>query len=221
MRIVIVGGGKLAYYLIKTLRPYKHQISVIETLKDVSERIATDFDEVNVYQGDGTTIRIMEESGCHNADFYIAVTGKDENNLIGCEIAKKRFNVRNTVARVNNPKNAEMFTRLGVDKVYSSTQILADIIEQDIDYEGMRSVFSIDKTSKNIIEFILSPKSEACNKNLAEFDFPGKSKLVLITRPNGTVEMPSGSLVMRADDTILLVCDENDYDAIWKTMVRR
>ncbi|NLW11282.1 MAG: TrkA family potassium uptake protein [Clostridiaceae bacterium] len=221
MRIVIVGGGKLAYYLIKTLRPYKHQISVIETLKDVSERIATDFDEVNVYQGDGTTIRIMEESGCHNADFYIAVTGKDENNLIGCEIAKKRFHVRNTVARVNNPKNAEMFTRLGVDKVYSSTQILADIIEQDIDYEGMRSVFSIDKTTKSIIEFVLSPKSAACDKTLAEYDFPGRSKLVLLTRPNGFVEMPAGDLVMKADDIILLICDEKDYDNIWKTMVRR
>lgn len=221
MRIVIVGGGKLAYYLIKTLRPYRHQISVIETLKDVSERIATDFDEVNVYQGDGTTIRILEESGCHNADFYIAVTGKDENNLIGCEIAKKRFHVRNTVARVNNPKNAEMFTRLGVDKVYSSTQILADIIEQDIDYDGMRSVLSIDNSSKNIIEFVLSPKSEACGKTLAEYKFPGKSKLVLSTRQGGQVELPDGEFVMRAEDTMLLVCDESDYGTIWKTMVRR
>ena len=221
MRIVIVGGGKLAYYLIKTLRPYRHQISVIESIKDVSERIATDFDEVNVYQGDGTTIRLLEECGCRNADFYIAVTGKDENNLIGCEIAKKRFNVRNTVARVNNPKNAEMFTRLGVDKVYSSTQILADIIEQDIDYDGMRSVLSIDKSTKNIIEFVLSPKSEACGKTLSDYNFPGKSKLVLATRQDGTVELPDGEFVMNAEDTMLLVCDETDYDTIWKTMVRR
>jgi trk system potassium uptake protein TrkA len=221
MRIVIVGGGKLAYYLIKTLRPYKHQISVIETLKDVSERIATDFDEVSVFHGDGTSIRIMEESGCRHADFYIAVTGKDENNLVGCEIAKKRFHVRNTVARVNNPKNAEMFSRLGVDKVYSSTQILADIIEQDIDYDGMRVVFSVEKTSKYIIEFVLSPRSDACKKTLADYDFPGSSKVVLLTRQNGQVEMPRGDIIMHADDTILLVCDEKDYDAIWKKMVKR
>jgi len=104
MRIVIVGGGKLAYYLIKTLRPYRHQISVIELQKEVSAKIATDFDEVDVYNGDGTSIRMMHEVDCENADFYIAVTGKDENNLVGCQIAKKRFNVRHTVARVNNPK---------------------------------------------------------------------------------------------------------------------
>lgn len=221
MRIVIVGGGKLAYYLIKTLRPYRHNISVIEKLKDVSEKIATDFDEVHVFHGDGTSIRIMEESGCNNADFYIAVTGKDENNLVGCEIAKKRFNVRTTVARVNNPKNAEMFTRLGVDKVYSSTQILADIIEQEIDYVGMRAVFSIERTSKSILEFTLSPKSNACDKSLIQYDFPGTSKLVMLTRSDGSVEMPRGDLVMHADDTILLVCDEKEYDLIWKTMVKR
>lgn len=221
MRIVIVGGGKLAYYLIKTLRPGRHDIIVIEQLKEVCARIATDFDEVTVYNGDGTSIRVLEEIGCHHADFFVAVTGKDENNLVACEIAKMRFAVRVTVARVNNPKNSEMFFRLGVDKVFSSTQILADIIEQEIDYAGMRIVFSIPKTSKAILEFQLSPKSNACNKTLQEYRFPGDSKVVMITRGNGSVEMPVGSLVMQADDTMLLVCDEDEYDTVWKTMVKR
>ena len=55
-----------------------------------------------------------------------------------------------------------MFNRLGVHRVYSGTQILADIIEQEIDYIGMRVVFSIEKTSKSIIEFKLSPALECC-----------------------------------------------------------
>lgn len=221
MRIIIVGGGKLAYYLIKTLKPNRHDIIVIEQEKDVCARIATDFDEVTVYNGDGTSIRVMEEVGCRNADFFVAVTGKDENNLIACEIAKMRFAVRVTVARVNNPKNADMFFRLGVDKVFSSTQILADIIEQEIDYAGMRIVFSIPKTSKAILEFQLSPRSNACNKTLLDYSFPGDSKVVMITRDNGSVEMPTGALVMKAEDTMLLVCDEAEYDTIWKSMVKR
>jgi trk system potassium uptake protein TrkA len=221
MRIVIVGGGKLAYYLIKTLRPYRHNITVVELLKDVSERIATDFDEVNVFNGDGTNIHLMEEVGCRNADFYIAVTGKDENNLVGCQIAKKRFNVKTTVARVNNPKNGEMFTRMGVDKVYSGTQILADIIEQEIDYEGMHVAFNIERTTKTIIEFKLSPRSAACGKTLQQFTFPGQSSVVLVTRVDGSVETPRGDLVMQPEDTFLMVSDEKEYDNIWKTMVKR
>lgn len=221
MRILIVGGGKLAYYLIKTLRPYRHNISLIEQQKDVSEKIATDFDEVSVFNGDGTNISLLEEVGCRNADFYIAVTGKDENNLVGCQIAKKRFNVKHTVARVNNPKNADMFGRMGVDKVYSGTQILADIIEQEIDYEGMRVAFNIQQTTKNIIEFKLSPRSSACGKTLRQFNFPGDSKVVLITHANGTVEAPSGETTMQAEDTFLMVCDEKEYDTVWKQLVRR
>jgi len=76
MRIVIVGGGKLAYYLIKTLRPYRHQISVIELQKEVSARIATDFDEVDVYNGDGTSIRMMNEVGCQDADFTLLLPAR-------------------------------------------------------------------------------------------------------------------------------------------------
>lgn len=220
MKIFIVGGGKLAYYLIKTLRPYRHDITIIEQMKEVCERIATDFDEVNVYNGDGTSIQMLEEVDCRKADFYIAVTGKDENNLVGCEIAKKRFQVKVTVARVNNPKNVEMFNLLGVDRVYSSTQILADIIEQEIDYIGLKVAFSIDKTSKSIVEFKLSQRSNAVGKTLLEYDFPGSSKVVMLTRAGGTVEMPRGDLVMQPGDMMLMVCDESEYDSIWKTMVR-
>ena len=220
MRIIIVGGGTLAYYLIQILRPYRHDIVVVEQQKEVCRKIATEFDEVKVYFGDGTNIKILEEINSYDADFYIAVTGKDENNLIGCEIAKKCFQVKITVAKVNNPKNTEMFYRLGIDKVYSSTQILADIIEQEIDYIGMRSVFSIEKTSKSIVEFKLSPRSSANGRTLQQHNFPGTSKVVLITREDGTVEIPRGDLFMHAGDTMLLICDEKEYDIIWKTMVR-
>lgn len=220
MRVYIIGGGKLAYYLIKTLRPYRHDITIVEQEKDVCERIATDFDEVRVYNGDGTNIRMLEEVECQKADFYIAVTGKDENNLVGCQIAKKRFHVRRTVARVNNPKNFEMFKLLGVDHVYSGTQILANIIEQEIDYIGMRVAYSIENTSKSIVEFKLSPRSDAPGRTLLQYNFPGKSKVVMITREDGKVEMPRGDLMMHGGDTILLVCDESEYDIVWKKMVR-
>ena len=221
MRIIIVGGGTLAYYLIKILRPYRHDISVIDQQKSVCEKIANEFDEVRVYFGDGTNIRVLEETNSYDADFYIAVTGKDENNLIGCEIAKKCFDIKMTVARVNNPKNTEMFFRLGVDKVYSSTQILADIIEQEIDYIGLRSVFSIEKTSKQIVEFQLSPRSSAVGRTLQQHSFPGSSKVVMITKKDGTVEMPRGDIFMHAGDTMLMVCDEKEIDTIWKTMVKQ
>jgi len=220
MKIIIIGGGKLAYYLIRTLRPYRHEISVIETDMEVGERLANEFDQVSVFHGDGASIRALEKAGCQGADFYVAVTGKDESNLVGCQVAKKRFGVRLTVARVNNPKNIDMFNRMGVDRVYSGTQILASIIEQEIDFNGMRVVLSIEKPSKAIVEFRLSARSPANGKTLQQFDFPGHSTVVLVTRQDGTVLMPRGDLIMRAGDLMLLSCDTGSYDAIWRQMVR-
>ncbi len=220
MKIIIIGGGKVAYYLVKTLQPSKHEITLIELRKDICEKIATDF-EVEVYNGDGTNIAILEQANCQDADFVIAVTGKDENNLIACEIAKKKFNVKQTVAKVNNPKNIEMFIRLGVDKPVSSTQILADIIEYEVEHVGMRIAYKVENTSKAIIEFILSDKSFACNKALQDYDFPGESRVVMITRVDGKIVMPHGNVDMKSGDKILMICDELMFDLIWKNMVKK
>lgn len=220
MRVIIIGGGNISYYLVKTLQPGKHDITIIEMKKDICEKIATDF-EVEVYNGDGTNIELLEQANCKDADFFVAVTGRDENNLIACEIAKKKFHVKQTVAKVNNPKNIEMFVRLGVDKPFSSTQILANVIEQEIEFVGMRVAFKIDETTKAIIEFSLSPKSTAVNKTLKEYAFPGDGKIVLITRNNNEIIMPQGDIFMKAEDKILMVCDEKHYDVIWRIMVKR
>lgn len=220
MRIIIVGGGKLAYYLIKMLNVYRHEIIVIDEIKEVCERIANDFENIQVFIGDGTNGQMLADAGSDDADFYVAATGNDENNLVGCEIAKKCFRVKVTIARVNNPKNTEMFYRMGVDRVYSGTQILADIIEQVIDYAGMRAIFSVEKTSKRIVEFKLSQRSAANGKMLQNYRFPGSSRVVVVIREDGTVEMPYGNLTLQTGDTILLICDESEYDLVWRSMVR-
>ena len=220
MRIVIIGGGKVAYYLIKTLQRNKHEITLIELRKDVCEKIATDF-EVDVFNGDGTNIKILEDANCQNADFLIAVTGKDENNLIACEIGKKRFNVKQTVAKVNNPKNIEMFIKLGVDKPVSSTQILADLIEQEVDFRGMSIALKIEDSTKAIIEFYLSDKSIAVGKALKDYKFPGDSKIAMIKRVDGSIIMPHGNTVMELGDKLLMSTDENLFEQIWKSMVKR
>lgn len=132
MNVVISGGGKLGFYLAKTLIPYKHKIKIIEKNKELCNK---DSDELNlpVICGDATTISVLEKANTKEADIFIAVTGKDEANLISCQLAKNFFGVKKTIARVNNPKNVEVFEALGVDMCVSSTQLIADMIEQVVD----------------------------------------------------------------------------------------
>ncbi len=219
MNILIIGGGRLAYYLIKTLNPMKHAIRLIELRKDYCERIATDFD-VDVYNGDGTNMDLLDQAGCGECDFVIAITGKDQVNLVACEIAKRRFGVRQTVAKVNNPKNIDMFVKLGVDRPVSSTQVLADLIEQEVDFTGMRMVLRLQGTTKCLVEFTLSPKSTAVGKRLREYTFPGQSRVVVVTRTDGTSELPGGDLMMKAGDVMIMSSDQSQLDALWKRMVQ-
>lgn len=222
MKIIIVGAGKLARYLTETLISFNkdHQITLIEKIEEVGAEIANKFESVRVLQGDGTDIKVLTDAGAENADYYIAVTGKDEDNLVGCYLAKTVFDVRNTVAHVNNPVNIELFELLKVDRVYSRAIILADIIEQDIAQEGMRLVFNIPYQKTKLLEVELSPTSAAVGKTLAEYEFPEKTRVALLIHNDGSIEVPRGNSIMREGDQLLLVSTSEDYDAIYNDLVR-
>lgn len=218
MKLIIIGGGKVAYYLIRELER-EHEIVIIEQSESAATRIANQLSVVVVH-GDGTSAAILE-SVCSGADMLIALTGKDENNLIACQMAKRHFGVPMTLARVNNPKNLEVMKKFGVDKSFSGTQILAEMIEQEIDYVGLRIVQTIKNSDRVLVEFHLSPHSRAVGKNLISYDFVADTRVVIITTKEGDVITPFGSTVMHADDLMMMVCSRDDLEAIWETMVKR
>lgn len=218
MKIIIVGGDKVSHFLIRALADRPHSVTVVENRLEACERLNAQF-EIPVFHGDGTHLEVLEQAGAKQADMLIALTGRDENNLIACELAKKSLGIRTTVSKVNNPRNTEIFKRKGVDKYFSSTQLLVDIIEQEVDYAGMHTAFSVPGNMMIIVEFYLSEHSDAVGQTLQSYRFPRGSKLVLLTRTNGSVEMPRGDLEMHAGDRILLICKEKDKESVWKRMV--
>lgn len=220
MKLIIVGGDKVAYYLCQLLlAEQRHEITVIENRDAPSQRLADEL-EVQVYLGDGTKIAVLEAAGCAEADMLIALTGLDEVNLITCQLAKHHFKVKTTVAKINNPKNDQIFHLFGVDKSFSSVGLLADIIDQEIEYTGMRLAFNVPGNTKAIVEFNLHEHANAVGKTLLEYEFPGDAKVVLITRPDGTVLTPTGEVVMEAGDNMLLVVDEKYFEQVWKVLVK-
>jgi len=131
MYIIVVGGGKVGYYLTKSLLEEGHEVLMIE--KD-PRKCASLIDEigVNVLQGDGCEAATVAEAGMNRADAVIAVTGDDEDNLVVCQVAKQKFKVPRTIARINNPKNERIFRQLGIDVTVSSTELILSQIKQVI-----------------------------------------------------------------------------------------
>lgn len=208
MNIVIAGGGKIGYYLTKTLIPYKHNVSVIEEKMEMCEKIANELN-IPVTCGDGTKIDDLTGSGIETADIFIALTGKDEDNLIACQLAKSNFGIRRTIARVNNPKNITVFERLGVDMAVSSTSIIADLIEQEVDYSGMKTLMKLKSGKIVLSEILITEESPVCNKSLKDIDIPRDCILVSVIRDEEVV-IPNGYTVLHPGDYIIAVSSQDD-----------
>ena len=124
MNVIVIGGGKVGFYLCKTLLEHGHQPLIIEKNKRTCEYASTQLD-IPTINADGSTIEALTAANASRSDAVIAVTGLDQDNLISCQLAKEIFHVPKTVARVNNPKNAAVMKKLGVDIPISSTDNIA------------------------------------------------------------------------------------------------
>jgi len=142
MYIIIIGGGKVGYYLAKALLNEGHEILVVEKDADRSEFICNELGSVCT-RGDGCEVATLAEVGTGRADMLIAVTGDDEDNLVACQVAKHKFNVPRTIARTSNPKNETIFKKLGIDVTVSSTNIILEYIEKEVPTHPLTHLLNI------------------------------------------------------------------------------
>lgn len=157
MRIVIVGGGKLGYHLATIMLDRKHDVRLIEKNKLRCMRLANELD-VEVICGDGTEIETLEDAGTQNADCFIAVTGQDQDNLVASQLAKRQFKAIKVIARANDPRNMDALRILGADIVVSSTEIITNLIEQEVDIAEMHLLATLNKGRAGICTMTLPPR---------------------------------------------------------------
>ncbi len=203
MYIVIVGGGKVGYYLSKTLLSYGHTLAIIELSKAICEKVADEL-SLPVLHGDATRIDVLEAANTDKAGIFIAVTGQDEENLIACQLAKKNFGVERTIARVNNPKNIKVFEALGVDTAVSSTSLIADLIEQEVDYSGMKTLTNIKKHNIVVSEIEILRSSPVHDKKLRDLSIPEGCIIISIIKRNEAL-VPNDNTLIREGDSVIAV----------------
>ena len=215
MTIIIVGGGKVGYYLAKTLAPDKHHVVLLESDSVQCDKIVGELNElgINLMLGDGTQVRALRDAGIEHADILIAVTGYDQNNLVACQLAKNYFGVPRTIARVNNPKNIEVFKRLGVDSVVSSTAYIADIIEQEVDWAGINRMLSQKVGMLRVKDIIVDEGSEAAGKTVSNLALPKGTVIISIIRDK-TAFIPDGQTSILAGDSVVAMTHQDNLPAL-------
>lgn len=202
MVVIIVGGGKVGYYLAKTLLERGNHPHIVDSSRAQCVHAANDLD-IPVTCGDGTKIDVLESAGIRQAGCLVSVTGRDEDNLISCQLAKKKFGVAKTIARVNNPKNVEVMKMLGVDIPISSTNSIASLIEREVDASAIRRLISLSGEA-SINELVVNRHFERSGVSLSELRLPEESVIVSITR-DGELIIPRGNTQIFSGDKIILI----------------
>lgn len=198
---IVVGGGRVGYFLAKALLENRIEVTVIESNKEIFELVSLQVD-CPVILGDGSSTAVLEMAGARRAGVFVAVTNHDHDNFIACQIAKQQFGVPKTIARVKNPKNEAVMQRLGVDITVSSTSIISTVIQSELPHQRIRQVLDLHGGQLELMEYGLESRSPVVGKRLREITFPADCNIVSIFRGAEAV-LPRGETLFEANDQVL------------------
>lgn len=216
MKAIIIGGGKVGFYLAKTLLEHNYRVLVIESDRERSRYCANHLD-AEVTFGNGTTVEALEACGADKADCVIAVMGADESNLVCCQIAKNVFGVKKTIAKVNNPKNTEALKELGVDIVISATDNIIQLMEHEVDLSAMKPLLAFDEDDVSLMEVTLPNDYALEGKQLKEVPLPDSCNIACIRRGSRTI-IPRGGTMLISGDVLLIVMKNSEEKELRKVL---
>jgi trk system potassium uptake protein TrkA len=206
MFVIIVGGGKTGSQLAIQLLDEGHEIRLIEDRPVVLERLRQEMPKNILVEGDGSAPEVLEAAEVRRANALAAVTGEDEANLVITTLARFEFNVPRTIARVNNPKNAWLFTEdMGVDVALNQSDILAKLIAEEMSLGDMMTLLKLRRGEYSIVEEKVHPHALVVGKALRDLSLPDECVFTAIIR-KGRLILPRGDTVLEAlDEVIALV----------------
>jgi trk system potassium uptake protein TrkA len=212
MYIIIAGAGKVGWNLARELMQKEHEVTVVESSRNRYMTVEEEL-EHNIHYGDATELWVLERAGIVRADMVIAVTGDDEDNILISQVAKEKYLVEHTIARVNNPRNVEHFELLGIRPVVSATDLILRLIEHEVPHHGLVHLLDLKQEQLEIIELEVSGDAPAAGQRISEIELPDGCLVVSVLR-NGSGFVPKADTLIEAGDEVLAVLNPGDEAAL-------
>jgi trk system potassium uptake protein len=217
MYIVVVGGGKVGYFLTRELLAAGHEVVLLEKDPARARQIRDELGSI-VLTRDGCEGKHLEEAGANRASVVAAVTGDDEDNLVVCQMAKHHFVVGRTIARVNNPNNERLFRHLGVDDIISPTRMILGAIEQDIPVHELIHLAQLEGGDLEVLEAQIQEGSPAVGRQRQDIDLPvGASVPVLIRNEVAQPILPD--TVFQMGDKVIAIAGVEDEGELKRQLI--
>ncbi|MFA6472890.1 MAG: TrkA family potassium uptake protein [Candidatus Latescibacterota bacterium] len=213
MNILLVGGGKLIYFLSRSFISKGYRVTVINNDRDESTWLARNVKATVVY-GAWTDPQILMEAEADTADAVVAITPNDQDNLAVCQLAEMSFHIPRKLALINDPDNENIFIKLGITTVFSPVKILSNLIEQRFSFEGITCLLPVEEGKINITDVVIQDTFPVVGKKLSEIDLPDDSLIAYILRNDTPLVARGGTQLFAGDHVIVITLPENHGKAL-------
>jgi trk system potassium uptake protein TrkA len=214
MYVVIAGGGRTGAQLADLLISQDHEVRVVDHRKEVLERIHRELPTEAIIEGDPLEMRVLEQAGIQRAHVLAACTTDDDVNLTLCYMARTRYNVRRTIARVNNPRDAWLFDdKFHVDVAVNQAELLASLIQEEMSLGDMITLLKLRRGNYSLVEEKIPEGARAIGMAIKDLALPEHCVIAAIIR-RGEVMIPRGVTTFEAGDEVLAVTDTEGAEAL-------
>lgn len=203
MKIVISEGYSQADFLLRLFKSKKAKLVVINSNRNTCDYLKN-HTEVPIFYGDPTKKYILEEAEIENADIFISLSEFDEVNYVSCQLAKKVFGVKKTISSVSNPKDVQIFEKLGIDSALSSTYLVAKVIEKESLSNDIYQLINIDNDNVTLSKIRLHEDNSFANKMLKDVKLPININISCLLRDDKII-IPNGNTTLLSDDVLYIV----------------
>ena len=220
MFVIIVGGGRTGSHLASLLLAQGHEVRLVEPNLDKLINLHRELPTEVIFEGDGTDPQTLEAAGVQRAQVLAAVTADDADNLVVTSLARYQYNVNRIIGRVNNPRNAWLFSPdFGVDVALNQADVMAKLIEEEMSLGDMMIMLKLRRGKYSLVEEKIFPGARAVDLAIKDLPLPEHCIISGILR-HGEMVLPRGITVLQEGDEILALVDDTSRDELAKLLGR-
>lgn len=213
MKIIVIGCGRVGAGLAQTLSQRGHEVSVVDNDPAAFERLGPRF-KGQIVVGIGFDQEVLLHAGIERADGLAAVTTTDEANVVVARVARQIFRVPRVVARLYDPRKAEIYRRLGLQTINPAIWGVNRLAEL-LGYSHLDSMMSLGSGEVDLVEAEIPPL--LVGRTVNELTLPNEVHVVAISRAGRTF-LPTRGAVFQAGDLVHLVMLTTSADRL-KTLL--
>lgn len=207
--ILIIGGGKISYYLAQHLLKAKYKVKIIENNYDRCLQLSDLLPQATIIYGDGTDQAILMDEGIKGIDAVVSLTGIDEENIIISMYAQKQ-EVKKVIAKINKTALSNILESVGVASVISPKDITADRIlgyirsTNNSRNSNIERLYKLAEGQVEAVEFVAKAKSKVIDKPIKNLSLKQNTLIAAIIRGD-EVFIPNGNSVIAEGDSVIII----------------